>query len=208
MNTPTYFLQQLDEQGYCVLENFLAEEHFESLAIKAHQLFHEGLYRYARVGQARESIHHDLIRKDKILWLDEIETCVAQKAYITAIKELAQCLNEAFYLGLYDFEAHFAIYQPGEFYKKHVDQFHNKKDRQISCVYYLNRKWREENHGNLILYNQHNEIVEDVLPTPNRLVCFRSDLPHEVMATNKERHSITGWLKTRPINNHNQRILF
>ena len=40
------------------------------------------------------------------------------------------------------------------------------------------------------------ERVEDVLPLGGRLVVFLSeDIPHEVLPTQKERISITGWLR-------------
>jgi SM-20-related protein len=40
------------------------------------------------------------------------------------------------------------------------------------------------------------ELVKDVLPIGGRLVVFLSgEIPHEVLPTQKERISITGWLK-------------
>ena len=184
-----------------MIDNFLPEEYFQALGKKAEQSFKEGLFKKARVGQANNTAHHQTIRNDKILWLDQIPVCDALSAYHAKIQQISNMLNESFFLGLSDYEAHFAIYQPGDFYKKHVDQFHQTKERQISCVYYLNTDWNNSAGGELKIYHQDNTLLNTLMPTPNRLICFKSDLPHEVKPTLKERYSITGWLKTRPLNN-------
>jgi SM-20-related protein len=92
---------------------------------------------------------------------------------------------------------HFAVYAPGSFYKRHVDQFATTKTRKISCVYYLNEKWLEEYQGELTLYDKENNLLQNVLPIGNRLICFNSELPHEVNPTLQTRYSITTWMKTR-----------
>lgn len=106
-------------------------------------------------------------------------------------------LNHALYLSLHEFETHFAIYQPGSFYKKHVDQFQSTKNRKISCVYYLNEQWQPSFGGKLNLYSPQDELLSEVIPLGNRLICFNSELPHEVELTHCTRYSIAGWMKTR-----------
>lgn len=193
-------MQSLSHNGIAIIENFLPEEHFKALGKKAERFFNEGLFKQSRVGQTQNAAHHQTIRNDKILWLDQNPECNALNAYQLNIKKISKILNESFFLGLFDYEAHFAIYQPGDFYKKHVDQFRLTKERQISCVYYLNTKWHNSSGGELILYDHKSTLLSSFMPTPNRLICFKSDLPHEVRPTTQERYSITGWLKTRSIN--------
>jgi SM-20-related protein len=64
---------------------------------------------------------------------------------------------------------------------------------------YLNEKWEDSDGGALRMYFPQEdgaELVKDVLPIGGRLVVFLSgEIPHEVLPTQKERISITGWLK-------------
>jgi SM-20-related protein len=96
------------------------------------------------------------------------------------------------------YEAHFAIYPPHHFYKKHVDQFTHSHDRKISCVFYLNEDWDPAHGGELILYNENDQPSTSILPIGNRMVCFNSTLVHEVQTTYRMRYSIASWLKSRP----------
>jgi len=89
---------------------------------------------------------------------------------------------------------HYACYQEGSFYRKHVDSFVNDKSRQYSLIVYLNPDWTEADGGQLKLYIE-DETVE-ILPESGRAVCFPSHLiPHEVANSHKRRLSLTGWLK-------------
>lgn len=77
------------------------------------------------------------IRSDHILWIDE-QLPIAQQ-HINALKNLSQLLNQAFYLGIKEVEAHFACYNAGEFYALHRDNPQKKNDRMISTVFiYMN----------------------------------------------------------------------
>ena len=121
----------------------------------------------------------------------------AVNTYLSEIKKLSETLNQSLFLGLVDYEAHFSIYQPNNFYKKHVDQFATTQDRRISCVYYLNDEWREAFGGELKLYNKTDQLLANIMPIGNRFVCFNSDIPHEVCTAHQTRYSIAAWLKIR-----------
>ena len=75
----------------------------------------------------------------------------------------------------------------------HIDQFRNDKSRQFSVVFYLNENWIPENGGELILYLK--DEKKEITPNFGKLVCFRSDIPHEVKTSQTQRMSLTGWLK-------------
>ena len=111
--------------------------------------------------------------------------------------ELRQALNQAFYLGLADYESHFAHYPPGAFYQKHLDRFRDDDRRTVSAVLYLNDDWQADQGGALRLYPDGGEPL-DVLPEAGTLVLFMSaDLPHEVLPATRERLSLTGWFRRR-----------
>jgi len=110
-------------------------------------------------------------------------------------------LNKTCFLGILHKEFHYALYPEGTYYKRHIDTFQNDDRRKLSIVCYLNEDgWLPENGGELVLYlHENGEETEKVIyPFPGRVVIFESQIiEHEVKPVNKERMSITGWLKTR-----------
>ena len=104
-------------------------------------------------------------------------------------------------MGILHQEFHYALYPKGTYYKRHLDTFQNDDRRKLSFVCYLNEDgWLPENGGELALYlNENGQETEKIIyPFPGRVVIFESQIiEHEVRPVNKERLSITGWLKTR-----------
>ena len=109
---------------------------------------------------------------------------------------LREYLNRELFLGLSYYESHFAIYDKGDFYEKHLDAFANSKNRVVTTVYYLNDNWKEGDGGELVLYNLNDEKIQTLNPIENTLVVFMSEkFPHEVLPVNKRRRSIAGWFR-------------
>lgn len=179
------------------MDGFLDLTDYQSLYSIAHELYQKGLFTRAKIGLKKQAQHNKTIRSDEIHWLNEQSDVPCIQKYFKQIEQITHSLNQSFFLGLIDFETHFAVYQPGSFYQKHCDQFANTKERKISCVYYLNTLWKQEYGGELKLYDQDDQLIETIFPMENRLVCFNSELPHEVCVTNQPRYSIAGWLKCR-----------
>jgi SM-20-related protein len=117
--------------------------------------------------------------------------------YLALMDGLRQGLNRELYLGLDDYECHFAWYPPGAFYQKHLDRFRDDDRRAVSAVFYLNPDWQAEQGGALRLYLA-DETTRDVQPQAGSLLVFLSaDLPHEVLPASRERLSLTGWFRRR-----------
>lgn len=189
--------EEICDKGFCIVDNFLCQDDYLRLVSTAKGLYCKGQFRSAKIGQLFDAGHHSTIRNDQICWLEEECSDQAMKRYFSKIHALTKLLNQSLFLSLTSFETHFAIYQPGSFYRKHIDQFAKNKERQISCVYYLNESWQDDYAGQLKLYDHHDQLLANVLPQGNRFICFKSDLPHEVCETKEIRYSIAGWLKTR-----------
>lgn len=189
----------LCNQGFHLLDDWLAVEHCQTLQTVAQALYAQGLFRGAKIGLKVGSHQNDAIRTDEILWLEGNENNPVIQIFLAQIQRVAQMLNQFLFLGLNEFETHFANYQPGTYYRRHIDQFAAQKTRKISFVYYLNNDWREEYGGALQLYNKEEQLIQQVFPLANRFICFNSDLPHEVAVTHQPRYSITGWMKTRAL---------
>ena len=131
------------------------------------------------------------IRSDKIVWLDNNENTLA--FFFGFINELTIQLNRKCFLGLNSNEFHFAVYNKGDFYKKHKDAFNNSSERKITIITYLNENWGDEDGGELVIYLDNKTLK--IEPKAGTIVIFESFIEHEVLICNKDRVSLTGWLK-------------
>lgn len=183
--------------GFHIIDDFLDASHYQALRFHVMNMHQHGLLNSSKIGFKINAQHNEAIRTDETLWIDEHSNDPAIKAYLAQTNSVAKILNQSLFLGLHELETHFAAYQPGTYYKKHVDQFATTKDRKISFVYYLNDDWKAHFGGELKLYNLDTQLIKEVLPHGNRFICFNSELPHEVCITHQPRYSITGWMKTR-----------
>lgn len=209
----TNFDQLVDhiaEHGFCVVNDFLPASVISELAQDAHRLKQSADMREAGIGREHSGINKS-IRGDSIYWLNAESATAAQRGYFEQMESLRQRLNQHLYLGLFELECHLAVYPQGAFYKKHLDcfasQHPSKPQRRVSCIVYLNQGWKAEDGGELKLYlNERDETngteeYESILiaPLAGRAVIFLSDtFYHEVLPTNKERISLTGWFLSRP----------
>lgn len=187
------------DKGWSVTENFLPLSLAENLNKEIKDLWKEGDFKEAGIGRGENLELKPEIRTDRIHWLNWENLGPASGEYWNIICLLKESLNRNFFLNLVSFEAHFAAYPPDSFYKKHLDQFKGIRHRMISCILYLNEKWEESNGGQLRIYADKNSASYiEVIPRLNTFVCFRSDTTyHEVLPTNKQRYSLTGWLRVR-----------
>ena len=181
----------LVDNGYIVVEDALDKNVPKELHAYA-----KNLTTFKQAGiSATNALHLDQSkRRDKTKWLDADQG--VQSKYLDFCSGLQTYLNRSLYLGLNNYESHFAMYEEGDFYETHVDAFKNSKNRVVTTVYYLNEKWQKSDGGELIIYNEENEFLKKVTPTANTLVVFLSEkFPHEVLASKKTRFSIAGWFR-------------
>lgn len=197
---PEQIAATLAEQGWCVTDDFLPPLLVSQLRQEAQQLWGDGRFRRAGVGRGAELRLREEVRTDRVAWLDPAALSAAQKLYWTQLEQLRLAVNQTLYLGLYELEAHFALYPPGTYYRKHLDQFRGIGERTLSCVLYLNDDWREQDGGVLRIYTEPEapDVSVAVMPVGGRLATFFSArFLHEVEPAQRERFSITGWFKRR-----------
>lgn len=186
------FIFSLIKNGWYCCDAFLNPALCQNLIQDLHSL----PLRSAKIGRGRNEQSISSIRNDSIFWLDDSGNSEAQKNYVKEMNQLMAIINKELYLGLKQFEGHFARYEPSGFYKKHLDQFSDNKERIISIITYLNTP---NAGGELRLYSRDNpELIEiDIKPKAGSLVCFLSNqIYHEVLPTTSERLSIAGWFRT------------
>lgn len=189
-------LDDLAEQGWAIVANALPVDLTLELAQECRARANQGALQPAGVGRGSAHGVQEGVRGDHIQWLEPGQYAAGDR-YLAMLDDLRGQLNQALYLGLEDYEGHFALYPPGTFYQKHLDRFRDDDRRAVSAVFYLNSDWLPEQGGALRLYLADGREL-DVLPEAGTLVVFLSaDLPHEVLPATRERLSLTGWLRRR-----------
>ncbi|BES71665.1 hypothetical protein RE428_26830 [Marinobacter nanhaiticus D15-8W] len=154
----------------------------------------------AGIGRGKDHVQDRSVRRDQIAWLNG--QTEAQRALFDLFEQIQAGLNQRLFLGLRRFEAHYATYEPGDFYRRHLDSFHGRSSRIISLVLYLNEDWVLTDGGLLQVFNRENpnEVCGSVLPEAGRVAIFVSeDMPHEVLAAQRTRYSIACWFRRDPI---------
>lgn len=189
---------RLSDKGYAIIDNFLQPDEVRNLleVLQLHQ--EEGTFKKAGIGPAESVTVNRQVRGDFIRWIEPSEALPPTQVFLDRMHEILRYINRTCFLGLKDFEFHFTVYPPGTVYQRHIDQFRTDDHRRLSFICYLNEDWQPENGGNLRLYLPNEDGTEeevDVLPIAGRLACFRADMiPHEVLAANRHRYSLTGWM--------------
>ncbi len=180
-------LDDLNANGFAIVNHAYSTEYLAQVATECSHHFDE--FREAGIQNGVVST----IRSDHILWINESLPIAEQ--HVETLTSFCQHLNQAFFLGIKEVEAHFACYNAGEFYALHRDNPQQKNDRIISTVYYLHPEWQDDWGGQLRLQDK-NDIWHIITPEPNRLVIFQSKLLHEVLVSKQQRLSITAWLRS------------
>jgi SM-20-related protein len=177
-----------------VVENFIElslSKHLISNLLMLHQ---NNLLVPARIGNVQKLQQNQLVRNDVIYWLDRKNNNIYENEFLTQIEAFISYLNESCYAGITGYEFHYSLYEKGAFYRKHLDQFQDNSSRQFSLISYLNCEWEIADGGELCIYQENN--IQKISPTNGKTIFFKSnELVHEVLTTQKQRLSITGWLK-------------
>ncbi|MHA6494811.1 2OG-Fe(II) oxygenase [Pseudomonas borbori] len=192
----TRIVDDLAEHGWSRQRLFASQALTLELAAECHKQSAQGALTRAGTGRGSGQQVREGVRGDHIQWLEPGQAVCCDQ-YLQLLNELRLALNQHLYLGLEDFESHFALYPPGAFYQKHVDRFRDDDRRAVSTVLYLNPEWLAEQGGALRLYLRDGSCQE-LLPEAGTLVVFLSaDMPHEVLPATRERLSLTGWFRRR-----------
>lgn len=194
--------------GYVVIDGLLPTPVISQLNQEVEELHEYNILEHAKVFSLTEEdgAIDATIRGDSVLWLDPNDTTAAQAVYFQSMEAIRCKMNEVFDLDLKHLDCHFAQYDVGAFFTKHLDRYsdtdnsdndESQRLRIVSSILYLNdASWQDSHGGHLRVYQD--SVVEedffDISPYGNRLVLFLSDkVVHEVLPTQKMRRSLTGW---------------
>lgn len=190
MNKVEKIINDIYLNGYSITPNFFSETEIFTLISTFNQK--KNNLKKASIGNNNLKNINPEIRADKIVWLDNNEISIS--FFYEFINELTIQLNRKCYLGINFNEFHFAVYNKGDFYKKHKDAFNNSDERKITIITYLNENWLKEDGGELVIYTENKTLK--IEPKAGTVVIFESFMEHEVLISNTNRISLTGWLKS------------
>jgi SM-20-related protein len=182
----------LHSRGWYQCEHFLAP--VLVAALRADLLERRAQFSAAGVGRGHQLM--PAVRLERTLWLRG--ESVAQRTFFALLEQLRLELNRRLLLGLFDYEAHYADYPPGAYYRRHSDGFAGAAApaRVLSTVFYLNEHWRAQDGGELVLWDGAGQELARVVPSGGRALFFLSaEFPHEVRVTAVHRYSIAGWFR-------------
>lgn len=186
------FLDQLAESGVAISQDIISPQFTAALLEEALNL--QSSFKHAGISKSAQIETN--IRQDTTLWLNN--TLPVGKKYLELMSQFQEVLNREFFLGLKSYEAHYARYQEGQFYKTHIDNFKSQGTRRITTVFFLNPAWNSNNSGELLIYSPDSqELMLTVEPQATTLVVFKSEtFPHEVKPPKgRDRWSIAGWFR-------------
>lgn len=183
----------LYQQSWSVQPTYFDADIMQQLTAEAKQFYQLEQMTQAGIGRGATWHHEPTIRQDFIHWLND--SSAAQQQYQQYMENLRLALNVQLMLGLFALEAHYAVYEAGAFYKRHIDSFKGAANRMVSVVAYLNNDWTATAGGELLIYAENQQsVLQRIAPLAGTLVVFLSEeIPHEVAITHQQRLSIAGW---------------
>ncbi len=181
-------MSEFYQHGLVVIKNAIPTELCQALL---REVSSSAALQPAGVGRQNQLQLNNDIRRDYTQWLDG--SSHAQQQYLQRLDLLQQQINRRCFLGLTHYECHFARYQQGDFYQKHLDAFKGRSNRVLTTVCYLNSV---QVGGELAIYDEHDQLLQQIQPTQGTLIMFESErFPHEVKAAGDLRFSIAGWFR-------------
>ena len=197
MSSAERLAASVEADGYAIAPAFVPSGDLRALRAHALQLDADARLHAAAVGRGGRRAVDATLRGDRIVWLEHGAASAAEQRVRLALEELRLVMNRRLALGLFEFEAHYALYPPGARYARHRDRFRDDDARVLSCVLYLNHAWSAADGGALRLHVAEN-AVRDIVPHGGTLVVFLSErFEHEVLPTARARVSLAGWFRRR-----------
>ncbi|MBK7410815.1 MAG: 2OG-Fe(II) oxygenase [Saprospirales bacterium] len=189
-----HLIQSVLEEDYGTIEHFLEPDLVAQLRNNLLGYFEQGIMKPAGVGKRFTYQQNAKVRGDLIHWIEDNPQDPVEKAFLQHVSAFVNYLNATCYTGINAFEFHYAFYDEGSFYRRHLDQFDRDRGRKFSFVVYLNEHWTKKDGGELALYLPDRDVV--IEPKGGSAVFFKADIvEHEVLPTFRPRMSIAGWLK-------------
>ncbi|CAM4153025.1 2OG-Fe(II) oxygenase [Vibrio agarivorans] len=196
-------IDALAKDGYYIWDDFLTQDE----VVQLRDCIPDN-WKKARIGRNDDVSRIESIRSDKIQWLKR-DMGASVSSFLDKMEQIRLEANRHFFLGLFEYEAHFAKYEKGDFYQKHLDCFKGNENRRLTTVFYMNESWDESDAGELVVYDLNDKVIAKIPPRSGRLFVFLSEqFPHEVLPTHAERFSIAGWFRINGVKDNQLDIAY
>lgn len=175
LNAVEELMDEIEKHGWAAMPGCVAISDSLRLKDECEVAWENGDFHYAGVGRGSGREVRKEIRQDQVMWLDPESLAIEKQSYLATLEALRLAMNQRFFLGLFDFEGHFAIYPEGAFYKPHLDRHSGTSDRIVTVILYLNPDWQPGDGGELKLWTTVGENVGEftlIAPRIGTLVCF------------------------------------
>lgn len=190
-------LDALADSGYFVGEGFWDRSWVDAAIDACLAELNTGRFHPATIGKGNQAQRNESIRSDQIYWLEPGHCSPVHQAYLDALEVMRETINRDLMLGLHDVEIMAAHYPQGAHYGRHFDRFKADDARTVTTIFYLNKNWQVGDGGELRIYLPDGGTL-DVPPKAGTMVTFLSaDLEHEVLTTQTDRLTLTGWYRRR-----------
>jgi SM-20-related protein len=194
-------LNDLNRHGWSLTPDCMNAADSLRLKNECELSWQSGHFRRAGIGRGDTREVRGEIRSDEVMWLPPDTESAEQQQYLGMLETLRMAINQRCFLGLFDYEGHFAVYPQGAFYKAHLDCHAGTSDRIVTAILYRNENWQPGDGGELKLWTTpagREGAFVLIEPRMGTLVCFlAADFWHEVLPAHKTRMSITGWFRQR-----------
>jgi len=94
-NSISTIIENIAQQGYAVIEQFINPQEIASLAAQAKILHGAGKMHKAKTGITK--VENSTLRGDFIHWIDASNASEAEMVYLNAMAELQDAINQAFF---------------------------------------------------------------------------------------------------------------
>jgi SM-20-related protein len=189
-------MDELAEKDIVMVDDFITEELYQTIIEYFSVIEENERLKKAGIGTSIDYQIEKEVRGDLIYWLDQ-EKDNQLGGFFELMSELREKLGIYCFISLAGSEFHLAKYPAGSKYERHIDQFNNRSNRQITVLLYLNKDWKKGNGGELKVYKDKDDYL--IEPIAKRLLLFKSNvIEHEVLETKVPRYSLTGWLLRQP----------
>jgi SM-20-related protein len=185
--------RELGRTGLSIVPHFLLPLALGATQADLRSTYSTGVFHRARTGHGAQTAVHEEIRSDEIHWLERASSEPSQVSLWKQLDRLKQAFNRSLFLGLNEFEGHYAVYPTGGYYRRHLDSFSGGGSRVVSLILYLNSEWKSVDGGQLRVYDK-DGTYREITPVGGTLVCFLSQVSeHQVMPSLRRRESFSGW---------------
>ena len=157
-------IECLTTRGFGSVDDWFTTAEINDLRQALMDRYRSDDFRLAGIGSKFNFQRDTAIRNDRIRWLDRSTELLAERRFFAVIDDFTDYLNRTCFAGIREIEFHYAVYEPGSFYRRHADRFDDNDQRRFTLVMYLTENWQPGDGGELVIYHRDGSHVVEPPP--------------------------------------------